>query len=430
MIYLRVLLLICFATLLWGCDESPVTGPDTESQAIVGRVISDEIDVEVSAWQAQLVASTVADDSGYFALEALPIGIYEIHIVAPSGKTLTIHGITVAANETTSLKEIRLTVPTWPLSAVYPRDGAVGIPPLRPNIQIVSTQLLDPASLIASASFEPAIGGTWSASGSRIVPDSYYYYLFSPVTPLEVATRYTLRIGPGLKLYNGQAWNDSLVSTFWTDSLRVQFYGPTPYTSSSGYEITPSRDFNLYIGFNALVNPDSLTAAVTFTPPLQGVWVEDVYYSREAALKFFYTGDAGLRAEQIYVVEIDGAVPLVGSSTLGHDVSLPFTTAAVKVIGSYPRQGDLNHCDGCGIAMRFNSEMDSISCASAFVLESLLGDTVTGTFNWQATDQLAFLSDSLLTAGGVYIARLDTTAQNRWGDHLREPYALYFRVRQ
>jgi len=427
---LGVLCVLLPATMLWSCDETQVTGPDSEPQAIVGRIISDESNVEVSAWQAQLVASTVADDSGYFALESLPIGIYEIRIVAPSGKTLNIQGITVAANQTTSLKEIRLTTPTWPLSSVYPRDSAVGVQPLSPNIQIVSTQQLDLVSLAASTSFIPAIDGTWRASGVRIGTDSYFNYLFTPVTPLEVATKYTLRIGPGLAVSGGQNWGDSLVSVFLTDSLRVQFYGPTPYATSSHYEITPNRSFDLYITFNALVNADSLTAAVTFAPPLEGVWVEDGYYSREAALKFFYTGDVGLKAEQTYLIEIDGTAPLVGPSTLGHNVSLPFTTAAVKVIHTYPPQGDVNQCASCPIQFIFNSEMDSLSLASAFALESLLGDTVAGTFNWTYATQLLFTPDSALTPGAVYIARLDATTQNQWGDHLKEPYALYFRVRQ
>jgi len=415
---------------LWGCDENPVSPEQIGPQAIVGRVISTEVNVEVAAWQAQLVRSTVADDSGYFALESMPVGVYEIRIATPSGKTLNIQGVTVAADQTTSLKEIRLDSPSWPFSSVYPRNGAVGVSPLVPSIQILSTQALDLQSLIKATTFAPSLEGTWYLSTRYApFPSTSYSYQFTPTSPLEVARTYVWSIGPGLTIAGGQVWGDSLTTVFTTEPLRLLNVGPRAYSSSGDNLITPNRSFTLYVNFNALVDPDSLTTASVFTPALAGVWVADPYYTREAALKFFYTGDSGLRAEQTYEIKIDGSTPLVGSSSLGQDLTVSFTTDAVKVIESYPRQGEVSACAGCAVQVAFNSEMDSVSLASAFTFETFLGSSVAGTFFWSTT-QFAFKPDSVLAPGAIYVARLDTTAHSLWGDHLKQPFALYFRVRE
>jgi hypothetical protein len=428
MCYVRAFWVVCLAALLLSCDENPVTAPATEPQAIVGQVISDEVNVEVAAWQAQLVQSTIADSAGYFVLSNIPVGLYEVRIATPSGETLTLKSITVAVNRTTSLREIRLTDPSWPLIDVYPRDSTFGVRPIDPTIRITSTQPFDLVSLDSSASFTPEIEGSWHQSSSSISPPSYYYYYYVPTAPLEVATHYVWKISSDLMVAGGQAWGDSLETTFWTDSLRLTSFGSSP-NSSSGDEVAPRRDFSLYFGFNTLIDADSLNAAVSFTPPLQGIWLKDRYYESGGFLKFFHTGDSGLQAELVYLVHIAGDVPLVGSKPLGEDLDLSFKVAPLQVVYSTPNQGGTLHCRTCDVRLLFNSEMDSVSLRSAFALESEQGDTVSGEMYWYNLEELSFRPDSSLDAGAVYVARLDTTVQNLYGDRLKEPYALYFRTR-
>jgi hypothetical protein len=427
--YIRALYILCMAVLIWGCDETSIVAPVTEPQAIVGQVISDEINIEVQAWQAQLIKATMADSAGYFVLDDMPVGIYEIRITTPSGRELSIKSVTVGINQTTSLKEIRLTAPSWPLYAVYPSDSTKGVQPLSSSIRIVSTQPIDLFSLDTAVVFVPAAEGTWQQSSYSIIPNSYYQYWLSTNSPLDVATQYTFKIKPGLTFAGGQIWEDSLETIFWTDSLRVTHYGPRPYSSSVEEDIEPRRDFSLYFVFNTFVDPDSLGAAVTFTPPLAGLWLEDRYYQNEGALKFFHTGDSGLKAEHVYQIHVAGDVPLAGAAPLGRDLLLEFTTAPIGILRTIPEQGGTLQCSGCSILLTFNTEMDSSSMLSAFALESASGDTVSGDIVWYNQDEMRFNSDSALISGGVYVARVDTTAQNLYGERLKKPYTLHFRAR-
>jgi hypothetical protein len=409
-----------------GCDETPTTAPITESQAIVGRVISAEVGIEVAAWQAHLVKSTIADSAGYFVLDGLPVGLFELRLLAPSGKNLVISNVLVEADHTTSLKEIWLSPLSWPLYDVYPHDSTRGVQPLSLYIRIMSTAQLDLLSLPSSVHFVPALQGTWNFS-TRSSSTASYYYDFVATSALDVATRYTLAIGSTLATAGGQLWGDSLNLVFFTDSLRLLGLQTSPYSGSSVMLFQPRRDFSFYARFNALVNPDSLNVATTFTPPIEGVWLREPSASA-GMLKFFHTGSVGLRAEQTYVVHMDGDVALVGSSTASDDLSASFQTQPVQVIASSPGQGEGFGCASCGIDLRFNSEMDTTSVASAFSLQTLAGSPVTGTLQSGDLDRVYFHPDSMLTVGEVYVARLSTIATNLWGDRLKEPFALYFRV--
>jgi hypothetical protein len=285
-------------------------------------------------------------------------------------------------------------------------------------------------SLQSAVSFSPAIQGTWQRTSNYIGPTygPYYYYEFPTTGALEVATKYTIRIGSGLTVAGGQAWGDSLESVFFTDSLRLLGLQTESYFGSNPSQVQPRRDFSLYAQFNAFVNPDSLTKATSFTPSIQGVWVADRYYRGTGILQFFHTGDVGLRAEQTYVMHIDGDVPLVGSSTASGELSAVFQTQPLQVIDSSPRQGEIDFCTGCGVYLLLNSEMDSTSLAAAFSFQTLQGDSVPGVLGWYRQDQVGFDPDSALTSGVVYVARLTTAASSLWGDHLKENYELYFRI--
>jgi len=415
-----------------GCDESPTTAPTTESQAIVGQIISHEFNIEVSVWQAQLIKGTIADSAGYFKIDDLPVGLYEVRLVTPGGKHLTIRNVSVETNRTTSLKEIRLSPPSWPLVSVYPGDSSLGVHPFLTRITITSTMPISMLSLETAVTFTPTIQGSWYSQSNYIIGpaySSYYTYEFQVSSGLEVATEYTFYIGPGLTIAGGQAWGDSLVQVFTTDSLRLMGLQSQSYYGSGNKLVEPRRDFVMYAQFNAMVHPDSLTVATTFTPAIEGVWVADPYYQSGGQLRFFNTGDAGLRADQTYVMHINGDVPLVGSSTASGDLTATFRTQSLKVINSSPRPGEFDYCPGCAVRLQFNSEMDSLSLTAAFSLETLQGDPVTGTLSLNYSDQLYFSPDSGVVSEGVYIARVSTAAASLWGDHLKEPYELYFRVR-
>lgn len=428
---MRALPFVCLALLTCGCDETPTTAPVDETQGIAGQVISKEADIRVAAWQAHEVKSTIADSAGYFLIDGLPVGVYEVRLATPKAETLTIRNVTVQQDRITSLLEIRMNPPSWPLYDIFPPDSARGIPPLSPDIRIVSTQVLDLASLESSVSFTPPITGQWGVSDRYYYPgySPYYYYSFQPASALDVATKYVMTIGPGLAVSGGQAWNDSLSSTFFTDSLRVlrvltrYSYGGDPNL------LEPRRAFTLIVQFNALVDSDSLTKATSFTPPIAGVWLDYSYSLNETYLSFFHTGNEGLHAEQTYLWQIDGDVPLVGSFASSHDMNVPLRTAALRVLDTYPSQGDLSHCRGCPVGLLFNSEMDSTTLAAAVTLSTLAGTPVPGQPEFSTSDIMYFNPDSVLLLDTVYVARISTGAASQWGDHLKETFELYFRVR-
>ena len=237
-----------------------------------------------------------------------------------------------------------------------------------------------------------------------------------------------MTILPSLEMISGRVWGDSLTYTFFTDSLRV-----LNFTSRSNTywdtTVSPSASVEFFLYLNAEVDPDSFSLAASFAPPIRGFWYgyRDYRY-QQTYLGFFLTDTVGLRSEREYALNIDGSVELVDGMGFGDDLTLTFRTDPVLIERIRPEPDYPYVHPGTGVDVYFNTEMDSVSTQAAFELVTADRVPVPGTFAWSEPTRMQFRPDSLLQIGHVYIVRIDTTAMNMWGDHLKEEGLGFFRV--
>ena len=170
MSYVRVL--ACTALLaglgMPGCTGDHITNVTEfpSAQGVTGRIVPGEAGTVVAAWQASEIKRAITDSAGYFAIADLPIGMYDIRIATPAGDTLTVVDIEVRNGATTSLGNVQMNGPRWPLVHVTPRDSAQGVEPLSPRISILSAERIDMLSLSSSVLF-PGTGASSRATTIR-----------------------------------------------------------------------------------------------------------------------------------------------------------------------------------------------------------------------------------------------------------------------
>ena len=143
------------------CTEDHITNvTDLETtQGITGRIIPGEAGTVVAAWQGTEIGRTTTDTLGYFSLDNLPAGLYEIRITSPGGAQKVIPDVNVKSGVTTPMGSIRLSDPSWPLYSIYPADGDSSVQPIDALIRIYSHERLDVQSLAQAVVFTPEISG-------------------------------------------------------------------------------------------------------------------------------------------------------------------------------------------------------------------------------------------------------------------------------
>lgn len=427
-----------------GCSKDYITNNITEvpgETGIIGRVTPGEPGIIVSAWQAAKIKEVTADDSGYFAILGLATGLYEVRAVTLSGQSSVLPNLKVSDGETSAVI-LRLDSPALPpmITSVAPADGSKGVRPMNTRIYVGAREPLDVTSLASSVVLTPQVAGRWSSGAMVIYPDiplspeegiirlsSSATYYFEPDSQFVPATDYTVRILPSLRLADGSEWGDSLKFSFTTDSLRLTCFSVGSGTCDD--TIIPLRWFQVQLRFNSAVHLDSVNAAASFTPDLEGVWYYAESYSgqRTDVILFFFTGPASLRAEWPFTFALSGSVGLAGPVGLGTDFEVALVTEPVRVVRILPPKG-ADAPVSTWVEVEFNTAMDHPSAEAAVTLRAFNGSTIAGSKVWLDEYRLTFRPDAPLMLGQAYEVNVDNTAVSVLGDTLREPAYSFFRA--
>ncbi len=421
--------MLMIAVISGGCggDENITNNYAIESNgSIFGRVMPAQPGVEVAAWQASEVKSTVTDDGGYFMLADMVPGLYEVRIAVPGGSERIISEVEVQPAAGTSLGEIAVSLMI--VRREYP-NGLDNIPPA------------GAAVLIYYYSMPMYLGEV----GSHITIDppaeisvygAYYsdYQLRVEVTDLIPSVTYTMTIDADLEALDGSTTGEIETIIFQTEALKVMscgFYEGYDWDSIA----TPGSMFNCRLQINADVDPDSLNTAVSIDPPIAGFWYpsSDYYYGHGRYLYFFPTGANELLPEQVITITIDGSVGLIDNVGFGTDTILTLGVYPVMITSIYPESGNRNVYIDSDIRVYFNTDMNHASVESAFSMTTWDDVSVDGSFYWrdyyEGGEYLEFDPSAYLDAGQVYKVTVNMTARSLTGHYLDGAGYTFFMTR-
>jgi hypothetical protein len=398
---------------------------------IVGRVISDELEIKVSAWQSDEVSSTYTDNAGYFSLLELKPGLYDIRVESPSGYSTRVKNVVAEAGETVNLPEIELDNNVWPVYNLYPRDNSI-INILLHYFRFYSFERIEMDSLKERVKFNPNLTGTWYEDYNY--EQDYYFYRFSLDDNLLPGQSYTWTFPAGLKFESGDSLTKDIVTQFTVESFRLRSFGfqssYNPYNEIK--KIIDPEEANrllLKICFNASVDTDSLLKACSFDFPIEGIWF---YFDEDYGYGFMYWFFASnlfeFAPDSQYTMSLSGSINLSGEMNLGNDTTLTIITNPLQIEDVKPSNGARNISQSSNITIDFNAEMNQPITEAAFSLTTWNGTPVDGSFSWDAQNynKLYFDPTFNLNSGEAYKITVDTTAETTTGHRLKDKFISFF----
>lgn len=287
----------------------------------------------------------------------------------------------------------------------YPLNGE--LLPTTGAIDIYFDQAMDQDSITAAFNIEPAIEGRleWmDTSTLRFIPDQ----------PLDEAARYTVTIGDaassaaGLKLTSPFSFTVETTGFFLVsdvipaaDSTDVD---PTaPITVVFNQPVVP-----LGLG---LLTSETLPSPLRFNPPVDGTgeWINTSIYQ--------FTPAIGFVGGTTYTASVDPALRDANDTLLSETFEWQFTTRPPDVVELYPTPDQVDVPLDAELVVRFNQPMDATSTAAAFQLATLSGNPISGTFEWNETqDEFTFTPAGLLPLGASLRVTLGESARSLAGN--------------
>jgi len=224
--------------------------------------------------------------------------------------TLTVHqeAADVDGNRLREAFVSRFRILPFKIVSNEPQNGFVGVYP-GTGVSVVASGPLDPTTVAAAFSIEPAVAGTLTTESSRIS--------LQPTMPLALDTRYTVRISTALRAADGTPL--SAPHTFWFRTDRLRIFYTTPY--DGGLEVP--RNSLISVQCNTVVDLGSAAAAFSITPAVAGA-IEMTY-----DYGFSFRPNTLLEANRFYTVTISTALRSSSGTFLAAPHQFTFRTGAL-----------------------------------------------------------------------------------------------------
>jgi len=415
---------VVVGALLTGCgDETTINNYYSFTNgAISGRVTPDDPGTIVMT--ADSVKVRYTDANGFFILDSLTTGMYNIVIRPVHFSRRELRDVTVASGQVISLGNVELSTYPYPFFQSRPADGEDSVR-IGSSISLLADEPVMLDDLARQAAFTPSWAGDWEESiGSKSSRTAQYS--FRPSEAMHAGTTYRLLIPASVRTAGGSTIGSDLSLTFISEPLRYSMNRLGEGLMGG----VPLWGFNPALWFNADVNADSLTKAVSYTPLIEGIWVATSTNPGSSYFSFLAKSGVPLLPQTEYTMIVSDAVPLAGGLHLLRPDTTRFTTEPYGVTDAYPRNGMRAYWPLSSISLVFNTPMDSVSVRAAFRLQAEDIDTViTGTFRWSmGLRQMSFDVDSVLPSRAIYRYTLSRDAQTMSGDQLSQDFTAVFLV--
>jgi hypothetical protein len=226
-------------------------------------------------------------------------------------------GLADAVGETSLPQDFTWSFTTHPPEVVWatPSDGATLVP-IETPIQVTFNQPIDPQS--AQANFELVAAHSGAVQGDFLVSGSSL--IFTPTSRLAFNTEHQVTLAAGVtSLAGDQGMVNPYVFRFTTVPL-PEIVATMP---ADGEEAPPYTGFSII--FNTPINPDTVMAHVSMTPPLP-ITPTDVYTSYSPWDNSFHLS-FGAKPSTDYQVRITPGIEDPYGNTTQEDLTINFRTA-------------------------------------------------------------------------------------------------------
>jgi len=290
--------------------------------------------------------------------------------------------------------------------------------PLDRPLALYFDQPMDPASVEAALSIEPAVPGQFSWLDPATL-------IFTPRGGWQRATRYRVKLEPSAKSAKGLPLREEVEFTFATVGyLEVTQVLPEPNTPDVAPDATVTVMFNRPVVPLRLVSApaEEMPSPLEFDPPVEGSgeWVNtSIYIFRPAT---------GFTPGQTYRVTVPAGLADTTGGILEEDYTWTFTVRSPSVLYTWPPGGE----DQVGltqpITITFDQPMDPASTEAAFSLRTAQGESVEGRFAWDdGHTTMTFVPAAPLRLETIYLAQVAHTARAAVGTAtLKEDYDWVF----
>ena len=271
---------------------------------------------------------------------------------------------------------------------------------------------MDAKSVEDAFSINPSVEGEFNWRS-----DNKSFYFIPKSGYLATSTQFTVKIDTTAKDTTGNHLSDSLVFSFTTEGIKVEYI----YPSDRSWEISTSTDIR--VRFNTLMDQASVVSAFSLFPPMAG---EFSWYGPN---NFVFHPSSVLASNSFYIVKVDSTAQDLYGSKLSEVFTNEFNTAPIRVQYIRPENGATYVEPLSNIQIGFNTSMDQVTTVNAFRMIDSDSSLVGGSFTWQGLNYLYFYPDSILENNKEYVVTISDQAKDIHGIAMPKPFKLWFKTK-
>jgi hypothetical protein len=271
---------------------------------------------------------------------------------------------------------------------------------------------MDAKSVENAFSINPSVEGEFNWRS-----DNKSFYFMPKSGYLATSTQYTVKIDTTAKDTTGSHLSDSLVFSFTTEGIKVEYI----YPSNKSWEISTSTDIRIY--FNTLMDQASVVSAFSISPSVEGE------FSWNGLDQLVFMPNDVLASNSNYAVSIDSVAEDLYGSKLGEVFTTDFNTAPIRVLYTSPVNGAAYVDPLANIQIGFNTSMDQLATVNAFRMIDSDSNLVGGSFAWQGLNYLYFYPDTTLKNNKEYVVAVSDQAKDIHGITMPKPFRLWFKTK-
>ncbi len=405
----RICRIVCSIAILLATltctEEQPYSTQDSLGK-IVGIVKPTGIITQVSLIQGKTLKTTPSDSTGYFKIDSVDAGIYNLEFEADGFGRHMVNEVIVYARRTTTIPDVFLKPFPDQVAALNPADGTTAYPVNSP-IQIEFSVPMMHSSVENNFRTEPPVAGyfTWHDNAERSLVKFY------PIDQYATNTTYLITLSTRAKTVYADTLSFSLSASFDTEGLKIISTDPRDQESF----ILPHA--GIYIQFNSKIERHNAEPNFSIDPEI------DVAFKWFDSKRIILEPYLPLASNTIFAVTIDENIQDVFGSQLASDYAFSFVTEPLTISNNYPTHGATFISRSTPISITFNTLVDQESVESAFQLSPAVEGW---NFQWYDLSRFQYSGTTKLMENTSYTVTIDTTCTDAWGNNLPRTFNFTF----
>lgn len=401
---LLIIILLIFIT----CTQEQPYVPQDEPGKIVGVVKTAGKIVQIDLYQGILIRTTFSDSSGYFVLDSVFAGIYNLEFFAEKYGRQILNEVTVNPGQVTTIPDIYLKPYPEQITTFTPVDGEQDFPLTAP-IQIQFSNLMDHQSVENNFSLVPDVNGRFAweiiSGNSKLsfYPDDQYF----------PSLYYAMKLTTGAKTSYNDSLSFNFESHFKTEGVKITSTIP----ENKATFIAPQT--GIYVYFNSRMDPQSVEQSFSITPLKMGnfKWFDP--------RRVCFQPGSFLASNTQYAITIDTNAKDYYGNFLQQPGIFTFKTEPLRITSSYPTNGSTSINRSSPITITFNTYVNQDSVQKAFSLSPPAQGWI---FQWSDLTRFQYTGNTALEANTFYTVTIDTICSDLWGNFLPSSYSFIFKT--